>query len=302
MRMTSLIRELSLIPGAGLEPEGDLSRITGFRTGGKAVVCTPEGPEAFAAVMREVAENGAPYRVLGNGTNTFALDEGYDGVVIRTRDAFRGVSAEGDTVSAGAGASLAEACRAALDASLTGLEFAYGIPGTLGGAVYMNAGAYGGEMKDVLRSVTVYDCGTGFFREMDASELDLSYRHSLLHDRRDLIVTRALLQLRPGDREEIRAAMDDLMGRRLAKQPLEYPSCGSTFKRPEGAYAAKLIEDCGLKGYTVGGAQVSEKHSGFVINRGGATSGDVLAVVEHVRETVLRETGYLLECEIEVLE
>ena len=300
--MTGLIQELALIPGAGLEPEGDLSLITGFRTGGRAIICTPEDPEAFARVLRAVRESGIPYRVLGNGTNTFALDRGYEGVVLRTRNAFRGVSAEGETVSAGAGASLAEACRAALDASLTGLEFAYGIPGSLGGAVYMNAGAYGGEMKDVLRSVTVYDCEAGLFRDVDASELELSYRHSLLHERRDLIVTRALLQLKPGDREEIRAAMDDLMGRRIAKQPLEYPSCGSTFKRPEGAYAAKLIEDCGLKGYAVGGAQVSAKHSGFVINRGGATSDDVLAVIDYVRETVLRETGYLLECEIEVLE
>lgn len=299
--MTELLEKLSGIEGAGLQPEGDLSAVTGFRTGGRAAICTPLSRDSFIAVMDAVKKSGVPFRVLGNGTNTLARDEGYEGVVIRTQNAFRELSVIGGKVTAGAGLSLSAACRAALAASLTGMEFAYGIPGSIGGAVYMNAGAYDGEIKDIIDHVTVYDCSAGELRELDRESLDLSYRHSSLHVNRDLVVTDAVFCLEEGRREDIKAKMDELMGRRKDKQPLEWPSCGSTFKRPEGAYAAKLIQDCGLKGYTVGGARVSEKHSGFVINGGGATSADIFAVIDHVQKKVKEDTGYLLECEIEVL-
>ncbi|MCI6398328.1 UDP-N-acetylmuramate dehydrogenase, partial [Lawsonibacter sp.] len=198
------------------------------------------------------------------------------------------------------GISLARLARAALGRGLTGLEFAHGIPGTLGGAVVMNAGAYGGEMVQVLTAVTYLD-GAGEERTLPAAECALTYRHSLFSDHPDWLVLEAELELQPGDAEAIQARMDELAAKRREKQPLEWPSAGSTFKRPEGRFAAALIEECGLKGTRVGGAQVSEKHAGFLVNRGGATADDVRRLIARVQETVLARTGVALEPEVKFL-
>ena len=202
-------------------------------------------------------------------------------------------------VTCGAGVTLQKLCQFALDHCLTGLEFAYGIPGSVGGAVYMNAGAYDGEFSQILLSVTLLD-DSGEIRTVSADELELSYRHSILMEKKWTVLTVSVV-LEEGSRDEIRAKMQDLIGRRKSKQPLEFPSAGSTFKHPAGSFASKLIDECGLKGYTVGGAQVSEKHAGFVINRGGATFADIMAVCSHVQETVLKQTGFRLELEPEIL-
>ena len=210
------------------------------------------------------------------------------------------IAVEGNTLTAGAGVRLAALCRAALEHGLSGLEFAYGIPGTVGGAVYMNAGAYGGEMKDVIVSADYIDA-SGETHSVNADEMKLSYRHSVFAENPDNIITDMTLRLDKGNHDEIQAEMKTLMQKRLDKQPLEYPSAGSTFKRPEGSYASLLIEQCGLKGLTYGEAQVSEKHSGFVVNKGNATFEDVIKLTDEVKKTVLEKTGYSLELEPVIL-
>ena len=250
--------------------------------------------------------------LLGNGSNILFEDAGYHGVVIDTTALKMGIgilenvchpgAAPGevyDAVAAGAGLKLSALCTAALENGLTGLEFAYGIPGTVGGAVYMNAGAYGGEMKDVLVSVT-YLTREGEIVTEDAANLDLSYRHSIFEENGGCILS-AQFHLKRGDPEAIRARMNELMAKRVEKQPLDKPSAGSTFKRPAGAFAAALIDQCGLRGYRHGGAAVSEKHCGFVVNMGGATCADVLALCDEVRAIVKEKTGYKLEKEIRVV-
>ena len=250
-------------------------------------------------------ENGVRTYLLGNGSNTLFADEGYDGAVIDLRGLNFGPTAEpqpdGSTrLTAGAGLTLGRLCAVAQQQSLAGLAFACGIPGTIGGAVYMNAGAYGGEMKDVLESVTFLDSDLTE-RTLPAAELALGYRTSLFEQHPDWCVLSATVRLQPGDGAAILAEMQDYLQRRKDKQPLEWPSAGSTFKRPQGAFAGKLIEDCGLRGFTVGGAQISEKHCGFVINRGGATCADVVALTEQVRQIVEARTGFVLEREIRVV-
>ena len=301
--MTEVIGRLKALDNCSVIENASLSNYTGFRTGGPTVVVEPLNTCAFVHAVRILSEEKAKFRVLGNGSNTVALDEGSDGIVVRTQKALVNlyIDADANEITAGAGVLLSQLCNFALKNSLTGLEFAYGIPGTVGGAVYMNAGAYDGEISFVLKSAKVLDIGTGEVSVMKAAELQLSYRHSIIHENRNLVVLEAVFSLAPGDATEIREKMDDLKGRRIAKQPLDYPSCGSTFKRPVGNYAGKLIEECGLKGYTVGGACVSEKHAGFVINKGGATTADIFGVIDHVQKTVLEETGYYLDCEVEVL-
>ncbi|MBR5070492.1 MAG: UDP-N-acetylmuramate dehydrogenase [Oscillospiraceae bacterium] len=294
-------KALSSINDLRVEKEGDLSLLTGFRTGGKAAVAVPQNKDALIETVRVLRKIGAKHFILGNGSNVLALDEGYDGVVILTREALSQIDADGTVLRAGAGASLADVCRRACREGLTGLEFAYGIPGSVGGAVFMNAGAYGGEMKDVLTEVEYLD-SDGQVVTADAAGLGLSYRRSFFQDHRDMVVLSAVFGLSEGDSDVIYETMRETMNKRIEKQPLEYPSCGSTFKRPEGSYASKLIDECGLKGLTVGGAQVSEKHAGFVINRGGATSADILELISRIKETVREMTGYELECEIEFLE
>ena len=243
---------------------------------------------------------GARPLVIGNGTNLLFPDEGVDRLVVNTRDMSCVVLDAEGRVTAEAGVPLARAAVFAQKQGLTGLEFAHGIPGSVGGAVCMNAGAYGGEMQQVVHSATVLFPDDGV-RTLRGEELRFSYRHSLLTDRPEAVVLRVVFQLTAGRPEEIRQKMEELMARRKTSQPLEYPSAGSTFKRPEGYFAAALIDQCGLKGMTVGGAQVSEKHAGFVINRGGATCADVTALMAVIQRRVWEEKGVRLEPEIKMI-
>ena len=227
-------------------------------------------------------------------------DKGFGGIVFHVGNDFSEIKLhENGVIEVEAGCSLIKLCKFALDNSLTGLEFAYGIPGTVGGAIYMNAGAYGGEIKDVLQSAEFIDLN-GEASTYLIDQMNLSYRHSIFQSN-NYIITKGIFQLKKGNKADIEAKMADLMNRRKTKQPLEYPNAGSTFKRPEGQFAGKLIQDCGLKGYTFGGAMVSEKHSGFVINYDNATSDDVKKVIEHVQKTVLDQTGYFLDCEVRII-
>jgi UDP-N-acetylmuramate dehydrogenase len=270
---------------------------TTFKIGGAAdVFITVNSIDELRLAVGACRENGVPYMILGKGSNLLISDDGIEGAVIALDGAFKELTVEGDTITSGAGVSLSKLCTVALENGLSGLEFAYGIPGTVGGAVYMNAGAYGGETKDVCTEAT-YLAPDGTVGTCPAEDLDFSYRHSIFKEN-DNIILFAKYKLTPDNADEIRARMDDFMNRRRTKQPLEYPSAGSVFKRPEGAFAGTLIEQCGLKGKTVGGAQVSEKHAGFIINVGDATCDDVMNLVRLVQDTVKAQTGYVLEREI----
>ncbi len=279
-----------------------MSRHTSFRIGGPAKRLACPVTEAELVSLLEAAERfGAPVFLLGNGSNLLVSDGGLDRLVIDTSAAMNAMEAgEACRISASAGVVLARLAEFACKLGLTGLEFAHGIPGTLGGAVCMNAGAYEGEMKQVLESVRVWCPGEGV-KIFSAEELDLGYRHSVFTERPELVVLGATVRLAAGDPEAIRERMRDLMARRKKNQPLEYPSAGSTFKRPVGHFAGRLIEECGLKGFTVGGAQVSEKHAGFVINTGGATCADVTELIRRVQETVWEQKGVRLEPEVRII-
>lgn len=278
-----------------------LKNHTTFKIGGTCsfLVC-PHSREQLIDILRRCNELQMKRYIIGKGSNILASDEGFDGVIIKLTDSFAKITVENTVIHCQAGASLAKVCHEAYLHGLSGLEFAWGIPGTIGGALYMNAGAYGGEMKDVVLSATHI---TDRFQPetFDAEQLKLSYRRSIYTDLPDYCITDITLQLIPGSQSEIKAKMDDLMERRKSKQPLEYPSAGSTFKRPEGNYASALIDQCGLKGLTVGGAQVSEKHCGFVINKNNATCCDVLRLIKQIQEKVFSQTGYHLDCEIKML-
>lgn len=285
------------VPALAAEP---LAAHCTFRIGGPAALLIQ--PQTEAQLCRALAlcgETQVAYYLLGNGSNILFKDEGYSGAVVDLSAMKGSVEREGTLLRAGAGLSLASLCAEALKQGLSGLEFAYGIPGTVGGAVYMNAGAYGGEIKDVLTQVRYRTAG-GEIRTAPAQELELGYRHSVFEHNGGCILS-AEFWLRPGDPEAIRARMNELMGRRRDKQPLDKPSAGSMFKRPAGAFAAALIDQCGLRGYRHGGAAVSDKHCGFVVNLGGATCGDVLALCEEVRAVVREKTGYDLEKEVRVV-
>ncbi len=287
--------------GIAYKEQEPLAAHTTFKIGGPAAVFVQPADEAqLCQAVRLCRELAVPCYLLGNGSNILFGDRGYAGAVVSLAGMKREVRREGDTLTAPAGMQLSVLCTAALRAGLTGLEFAYGIPGTVGGAVYMNAGAYGGEMKDVLASVR-YLTADGQIVEAPAAELDLGYRHSVFESNGGCILS-AAVRLAPGDPEAIAARMDDLMGRRRDKQPLDKPSAGSTFKRPVGAFAGALIEQCGLRGYRHGGAAISEKHCGFVVNLGGATCADVLALCAEVQKIVKDQTGFALEKEIRVVE
>lgn len=272
-----------------------LAKYSSFRTGGKAAnIIFPESTEEFVTALRE--NPGAA--VLGNLSNTLVLDGGIDGTVIITTK-LNSVSVNGNTVTAAAGASLTSVAVAARDASLAGCEFLYGIPGTVGGGVFMNAGAYGGEIADIIENAVVFT-PDGKVTTLSKDDLNLGYRTSKLQSTKYILLS-AAFSLQSGNKEVISSAMDDLMNRRMTTQPLDKPSCGSTFKRPAGNFAGKLISDCGLKGISVGGAQVSEKHAGFIVNSGGATSRDILDLVQLVKKTVFEKTGVLLEEEIRII-
>ena len=292
-----IIRDLAAESGFEYIENEPLSNHTSFKIGGKAdLFVMVKNIEQLKAVVKNCKKNNIPMFVLGKGSNLLINDNGMKGVVLTLDGDFKDISLEENKITVGAGVNLAKLCTFAQTNSLAGLEFAYGIPGSVGGAVYMNAGAYGGEMKDVVTSVT-HLTQDGDIVTLPLDELDFSYRHSVYKENNSIILS-ATIELKPGDKDEIKALMDDILNRRKTKQPLEYPSAGSVFKRPEGNFAGTLIEQCGLKGKTIGGAQVSEKHAGFIINVGGATCDDVLNLVKFVQETVQRETGYFLEREI----
>lgn len=271
-----------------------------FKIGGPAqLFVQPQTEQQLCSAVALCKEQAVRYYLLGNGSNILFADEGFAGVVIDISALDSDIAVEGNMLTAGAGVRLAALCRAALEHGLSGLEFAYGIPGTVGGAVYMNAGAYGGEMKDVLEAVS-YLTADGRWVDSEASELDFSYRHSAFEEN-DACILGAVFHLEKGDPDTIKARMNELMQKRIDKQPLDKPSAGSTFKRPAGAFAAALIDQCGLRGYRHGGAAVSDKHCGFVVNLGGATCADVLALCDEVRAIVKEKTGYDLEKEIRVV-
>ncbi len=285
--------------GIALTENESLARHTSFRTGGPARwFARPASCEQLASLLQQARTRGIECFLMGNGTDLLAPDEGFDGLVIALGDRFADIRVDGGGVTASAGALLSQIGRFALNHSLSGFEFAHGIPGSVGGGVYMNAGAYGGELKDIVREVEYLD-GSLNQRVLPAEDCAFGYRTSIFKSHRDWIVTGASFELVPGNTDEIRARMEDLAARRREKQPLEYPSAGSTFKRPAGHYAARLIEDAGLKGRSVGGAEVSTKHAGFIINRGGATTADILALMDIVRDTVLQRFGVELEPEVE---
>ncbi|MCH5323837.1 MAG: UDP-N-acetylmuramate dehydrogenase [Eubacterium sp.] len=245
-------------------------------------------------------ENEIPFYIIGRGSNILVSDKGLKGVVLLLGGDFATAHISGDVIECQAGATLAAVCSLALANSLTGLEFAYGIPGTVGGAVYMNAGAYGGEMKDVIQSCRYLD-ENGAVKTITCDKMELGYRHSIFSDK-NYCITSVALKLEKGDPAAIKERMDTLMSRRKEKQPLEYPSAGSTFKRPAGDFAARLIEASNLKGVSVGDAQVSEKHSGFIINKGNAGFDDVCALIEEVKNKVYNDSGVMLECEVLIME
>lgn len=277
-----------------------MSRHTTFRIGGPAALfCIPRSVPALAATVKACIEADIPYYILGNGSNVLVSDTGYQGVVIQLFRNMDGIRIRGTEMEVEAGALLVKIAHTAAKESLTGLEFASGIPGTLGGGLTMNAGAYGGEMKDVVKEAVVMK-PDGEILRLTKEELELGYRTSVIA-RKGYLVISALLELKEGEAEVIRARMQELKEARTSKQPLEYASAGSTFKRPEGYFAGKLIMDAGLRGFTVGGAQVSEKHCGFVINRGGATAQNVMDLVRQVQNEVKKQFGVELELEVKLL-
>ena len=277
-----------------------MSRHTTFHIGGPAALfCIPRSVPALAATVKACIEADIPYYILGNGSNVLVSDTGYQGVVIQLFRNMDGIRIRGTEMEVEAGALLVKIAHTAAKESLTGLEFASGIPGTLGGGLTMNAGAYGGEMKDVVKEAVVMK-PDGEILRLTKEELELGYRTSVIA-RKGYLVISALLELKEGEAEVIRARMQELKEARTSKQPLEYASAGSTFKRPEGYFAGKLIMDAGLRGFTVGGAQVSEKHCGFVINRGGATAQNVMDLVRQVQNEVKKQFGVELELEVKLL-
>lgn len=279
-----------------------MSKHTTFKIGGNArLMLFPESEEQTASVIKECRADSIRYIVIGNGSNLLVSDDGIDAVVIQMSKGMSQVKLiDDETIYAQAGAQLMKVCRFALENGLSGLEFAYGIPGSCGGAAFMNAGAYGGEMRDVLYRCDHID-ENGDMGFLEGDDLNLSYRHSAYYDN-GCIVTGLYMRLKKDNPDDIKARMEDFLSRRKDKQPLEYPSAGSTFKRPEGYFAGALIEECNLKGMKQGGAQVSTKHAGFVINTGGATCKDVLELCRKVSDTVKEQKGVNLEMEIRVTE
>ena len=298
--MERLIRSLQ---AAGVEWELDcpMAPHTSFRIGGPAdIALFPRTGEKLCQALSVLREEKIPTLVIGNGSNVVFADEGYRGAVVFTGKC-RKIEIREDVIQADVGVSLSALASAARDAGLSGLEFAFGIPGTLGGAVYMNAGAYGGSMSDICISSAYYDLQTGDANGLFGDEQAFGYRTSIYQMHPERIILGAALKLKKGDRKRITEQMRAYWDKRRASQPLELPNAGSTFKRPEGHFAGKLIEDCGLKGLTVGGAQVSTKHAGFIVNVGGATCEDVKRLIEQIKTTVLQQTGVELECEIKFL-
>lgn len=298
MYSISALREFCAAVGCKYLSDEPMSRHTTFKIGGPAeLLAMPSSADMLRQLLQKCRELDIPVTAVGRGSNLLVSDSGIGGCVVCLGANFSNIRREDGLVVCSAGTSLTELCRYALANGLTGLEFAYGIPGSVGGAVYMNAGAYGGELKDAIvfsRHLTP----EGELVTLGAEQLGFGYRRSVYSEMPGCIIVEAGFRLLPGDPEAIRARMDDLMGRRRAKQPVELPSAGSVFKRPEGAFAGALIEECGLKGRAVGGAVVSEKHAGFIVNTGGATCRDVETLVRLIQDEVREKTGFALECEI----
>ena len=301
MDRTDIIYNLAQVLNCEALKDEPMNKHTSFKIGGNAdTYVKVDSLSTLGTIIRECVDSDIDYLILGNGSNVLVSDEGYRGVIIRLDGEFRKISLiDETTVYCGAGASLASLCKFALNNGLSGLEFAWGIPGTVGGAIFMNAGAYDGEMKNVVHSVSHLTPDGGIGR-CEKDDLQMGYRTSVYRSNK-CIITGVTLKLKKADPEAIRAKMDDFMNRRSTKQPLEFPSAGSVFKRPEGAYAGALIEQCGLKGKCHGGAQVSDKHAGFIINKDNATANDVKSLIREVQTKVFDETGYDLECELIIL-
>ncbi len=276
-----------------------MSKHTTFRIGGKADLFVSADEKSLPQLLKEAADEKIPVTIIGNGSNLLVGDGGIRGLVIEIGKGMDKIEISDNIMTVGAGTLLSKAANTAAEHGLSGMEFAAGIPGSVGGAVVMNAGAYGGEMKDIIMDVDVIT-REGEYRRLTLEELELSYRHSCIIEN-EYIVVRARLMLQEKDEAQIRLVMEDLKNRRIEKQPLNFPSAGSTFKRPEGYFAGKLIMDAGLRGYSVGGAQVSEKHCGFVVNKGGATASDVVKLMNDVRDKVMEEFGVELEPEVKMI-
>lgn len=300
--MLNIVKKTALEIGCEFYENELMSNRTSFKTGGPAelLVC-PGNIDALIAVLKVCKENKIRTFIIGNGSNILVSDNGLSGVVVMLSSNFSEIKLlDEETVYCQSGASMTKLCRFALEHSLSGLEFAFGIPGTAGGAAYMNAGAYGGEMKDVLVKCDHIDDNLNV-SSFSGDDLKLGYRKSVYSDL-NFVITSLTLKLKKGDYAEIKKKMDENLSKRREKQPLEYPSAGSTFKRPEGYFAGALIQECGLKGSCVGGAQVSEKHAGFIINKNNASTSDILKLIELVRDAVYKNTGVLLETEVKYFE
>ena len=289
----------NVMGGSGIFMEEPMKKHTTFRVGGPADVLVQPDETALAAILALCRQYHVPYSFIGNGSNLLVGDKGIRGVVIEMTEPMGNIEVQGTRITAQAGAMLSKIANTAASNGLGGMEFAAGIPGSVGGAVVMNAGAYGGEMKDIIEKVYVLD-ENGAQLELDRDALDLGYRHSCIPDKK-YIVTKVVLELVPRNEAEIRSKMKELNEKRAEKQPLQYPSAGSTFKRPEGYFAGKLIMDAGLRGYQVGGAQVSEKHCGFVINKGDATAADICQLMQDVADKVQAQFGVVLEPEVKMI-
>ncbi|MBF1053535.1 MAG: UDP-N-acetylmuramate dehydrogenase [Parvimonas sp.] len=278
-----------------------LKNHTTFQIGGKCIaLIEPKKVEDIIEAIKICRENNLKFFVIGNGSNLLVPDDGYNGVIIKIKSEFSNIQVEGECLIAHSGAKLSEVYTVAYENSLTGFEFASGIPGTIGGAIFMNAGAYGGEMKDIVESVEVLDLDNCEVKELKNGELDFSYRKSIIQ-RKNYIVLTIKLKLKKGNKEEIKAVYEDLREKRNSKQPLNFGSAGSTFKRPEGHFASKLIEDAGLKGYHINDAWVSEKHSGFIVNKGNASYREVMELIEYVQKVVFEKFEVKLETEVRIL-
>ena len=289
----------NVMGGSGIFMEEPMKKHTTFRVGGPADVLVQPDETALAAILALCRQYHVSYSFIGNGSNLLVGDKGIRGVVIEMTDPMGNIEVDGTKITAQAGAKLSKIANTAASNGLGGMEFAAGIPGSVGGAVVMNAGAYGGEMKDIIEKVYVLD-ENGAQLELDRDALDLGYRHSCIPEKK-YIVTKVVLELVPRNEAEIRSEMKELNEKRAEKQPLQYPSAGSTFKRPEGYFAGKLIMDAGLRGYQVGGAQVSEKHCGFVINKGDATAADICQLMRDVSDKVQAQFGVVLEPEVKMI-
>lgn len=287
----------SLIPEDHILYDEPLKKHTTFQVGGNTdCLIFVEKEKELQAVFNLLSKEHVPFFVIGNGSNLLVSDDGFEGVILETKHLMNSISIDGTTITAEAGVLMSKIGVEALRHSLTGFEFAAGIPGTIGGGTVMNAGAYGGELKDVIKSVRVLTT-EGELVDIPGDEMDFGYRHSIVRQK-NYIITSIVIELSNGDETQIKSRMDELTEARRSKQPLEFPSAGSTFKRPEGYFAGKLIEEAGLRGYSVGGAQVSEKHCGFVINKGNATAKDIDTLMRNVSQKVFENAGVTLEPEV----